>query len=87
MDWETKVLKRMERRLNTLSLDHGHHDGGAADLDWEQMLDLAMDPDKARRYRESSLPEHADSCSMCGKMCAVRNMNRVLEGKDIQLND
>ena len=48
---------------------------------------LAMDPEKARRYRESSVPEHEDSCTMCGKMCAVRNMNRVLEGKDIQLND
>lgn len=58
-----------------------------ADLDWEKMLDLAMDPDKPRRYRESSIPEHEDSCTMCGKMCAVRNMNRVLAGKDIQLNE
>ena len=58
-----------------------------AALDWEQMLDLAMDAEKPRRYRQSSLPEHADSCTMCGKMCAVRNMNRVLAGKDVQLND
>ena len=58
-----------------------------ADLDCEKMLGLAMDPDKARRYRESSQPEQEDSCTMCGKMCAVRNMNRVLAGKDIQLND
>jgi phosphomethylpyrimidine synthase len=58
-----------------------------ADLDWKRMLDLAMDPEKATRYRESSPPEHEDSCTMCGKMCAVRNMNRVLAGKDIQLND
>ncbi len=58
-----------------------------ADLDWEKMLNLAMDPEKPRRYRESSMPEHEDSCTMCGKMCAVRNMNRVLAGKDIQLND
>jgi phosphomethylpyrimidine synthase len=58
-----------------------------ADLDWTTMLGLALDPEKARRYRESSPPEHADSCTMCGKMCAVRNMNRVLAGKDIQLND
>ncbi len=58
-----------------------------AALDWEKMLDLAMDGEKPRRYRESSPPEHEDSCTMCGKMCAVRNMNRVLEGKDIQLND
>ena len=58
-----------------------------AALDWEKMMNLAMDSEKPRRYRESSLPEHEDSCTMCGKMCAVRNMNRVLEGKDIQLND
>lgn len=58
-----------------------------AALDWEGMFRLAMDPVKPREYRQSSEPEHEDSCSMCGKMCAVRNMNRVLEGKDIQLDD
>lgn len=58
-----------------------------AALDWPGMFDLAMDPEKPRAYRESSQPEHEDSCSMCGKMCAVRNMNRIREGKDIQLND
>jgi phosphomethylpyrimidine synthase len=63
-----------------------HMSRARAALDWETMLGLAMDPEKPRRYRQSSIPEHADSCTMCGKMCAVRNMNRVLEGKDIQLN-
>ena len=58
-----------------------------ADLDWEGMFAHAMDPVKARAYRESSKPEFEDSCTMCGKMCAVRNMKRVREGKDIQLND
>ncbi|MFO7962424.1 MAG: phosphomethylpyrimidine synthase ThiC [Desulfobacterales bacterium] len=58
-----------------------------ADLDWDEMFRLAMDPEKAVAYRKSSTPEHQDSCTMCGKMCAVRNMNRVLDGKDIQLND
>jgi len=58
-----------------------------AELDWNKMIELSIDPEKARRYRESSKPEHEDSCTMCGKMCAVRNMNRVHEGKDIQLND
>lgn len=56
-------------------------------LDWNKMFELAMDPVKPKAYRESSMPEHEDSCSMCGKMCAVRNMNRIREGKDIQLND
>ncbi|GAU09218.1 phosphomethylpyrimidine synthase ThiC [Desulfoplanes formicivorans] len=58
-----------------------------ADLDWETMFQLAMDDKRAREYRKSSMPEHQDSCSMCGKMCAVRNMNRILAGKDIQLDD
>lgn len=47
-------------------------------LDWEEMFALAMDGEKARRYREESMPEHSDSCTMCGKMCAVRNMNKVM---------
>jgi len=58
-----------------------------AALDWDTQFKLAMDPVKPTAYRESSKPEHSDSCTMCGKMCAVRNMNRVLEGKDIQLDD
>lgn len=57
------------------------------DLDWCRMFDLAMDPVKPKKYRDSSQPEHEDSCTMCGKMCAVRNMKLVREGKDIQLND
>jgi len=48
-------------------------------LDWEQMFKLALDPDKARRYRAESQPENEDTCTMCGKMCAVRNMNKVIE--------
>ncbi|HBV98266.1 MAG TPA: thiamine biosynthesis protein ThiC [Desulfotomaculum sp.] len=51
-------------------------------LDWPRMFDLALDPEKARRYRAESSPENEDSCTMCGKMCAVRNMNRVLAGED-----
>jgi len=47
------------------------------DLDWEKMFTLAIDPEKARQYRASSIPEHEDSCTMCGKMCAVRTMNQI----------
>ncbi|WP_242868832.1 phosphomethylpyrimidine synthase ThiC, partial [Desulfotomaculum copahuensis] len=32
------------------------------------------------RYRAESRPENEDSCTMCGKMCAVRNMNKFLNG-------
>ncbi|MCX7746734.1 MAG: phosphomethylpyrimidine synthase ThiC [Clostridia bacterium] len=54
-------------------------------LDWERMFSLAMDKEKPRKYRESSMPEHEDTCTMCGKMCAVRNMNKALKGENIQI--
>ena len=48
------------------------------ELDWKKMFELAIDPDKAVNYRESSVPEHEDTCTMCGKMCAVRTMNQIV---------
>lgn len=54
-------------------------------LDWEEIFKLSIDEEKARKYREESKPEHEDSCTMCGKMCSVRNVNRVMEGKDINI--
>ncbi len=53
-----------------------------ANLDWNRMFELSIDPEKARRYREESKPEHEDSCTMCGKMCAVRNMNKIMSGEN-----
>lgn len=54
-------------------------------LDWERMFELSIDPEKARRYREESMPENEDSCTMCGKMCSMRNMNKIMEGKNINI--
>ncbi len=56
-----------------------------AELDWERQFQLAMDPEKARRYRQESSPQDADSCTMCGHMCSLRNMKRIREGKRVQL--
>ncbi len=56
-------------------------------LDWEKMFSLAIDPEKAKRYRESSQPEKEDTCSMCGNFCAVKNMNRILEGEIVSIFD
>ncbi|MDD6918927.1 MAG: phosphomethylpyrimidine synthase ThiC [Peptoniphilaceae bacterium] len=54
-------------------------------LDWEGMFELAIDPEKCRAYRAASAPEEEDTCTMCGAMCSARNMNLILEGKDIVL--
>ena len=53
-------------------------------LDWEKMFSIALDPEKARRYYESTPPSERHSCSMCGKMCAVRTTNMILEGKEVK---
>lgn len=56
-----------------------------AEVDFPRMIELAMDPEKARRYRESSKPEQEDTCTMCGKMCPMKNMKKILNGEDIDL--
>lgn len=56
-------------------------------LDWEEMFRLAMDPEKARRYRAEAAPEKEDTCSMCGNFCAVKNMNRILDGEIVNIFD
>ncbi|UOW66678.1 phosphomethylpyrimidine synthase ThiC [Paraclostridium bifermentans] len=55
------------------------------ELDWDKMFDLCIDPEKAKKYRKESTPEYNDSCTMCGKMCSMRNMNKIMQGKDINI--
>jgi phosphomethylpyrimidine synthase len=56
-------------------------------LDFEEMFSYAIDPEKARRYYESVPAAEKHSCSMCGKMCAVRTTNLILEGKAVKLKN
>ena len=56
-----------------------------ARLDWEAQFECAIDPETARRIRADRAPEHEDSCSMYGKFCAVRSMNKALSGEEIDI--
>ena len=56
-------------------------------LDWEEMFDICIAPEKARRYRAEAKPEKEDTCSMCGNFCAVKNMNRILDGEIVNIYD
>ena len=49
------------------------------------MFELAIDPEKAIRYRKESMPENADSCTMCGKNVFARTMNKIMQGKDLNI--
>jgi len=53
-------------------------------VDWDEMFRYAIDPEKAREYFESTPPSDRHTCSMCGKMCAVRTTNMILEGKKVE---
>lgn len=55
------------------------------DVDFDKMISLAIDPEKARRYYESSKPECEGTCSMCGRMCPARTMKKILAGEDVSL--
>lgn len=53
-------------------------------VDWDEMFKYAIDPEKARRYFESTPPADRHTCSMCGKMCAVRTTNKILAGEKVE---
>ena len=54
-------------------------------LDWEAQWACALDPETAKAIRADRSPEHDDTCSMCGKFCAVRSMNKALNGEHIDI--
>ena len=56
-------------------------------LDWDAQFACALDPETAKAIRDARLPEddHSDTCSMCGKFCAVRSMNKALAGEYIDI--
>ncbi len=56
-------------------------------LDWDAQFACALDPETAKAIRDSRKPEddHSDTCSMCGKFCAVRSMNKALNGEYIDI--
>lgn len=56
-----------------------------ADIDWDTMFDLALEPEKAKRYRAESKPHDEESCTMCGKMCSMRTMKKILNGEDLNI--
>jgi phosphomethylpyrimidine synthase len=47
-------------------------------LDWEAQIRLSLDPERARKIRESSPPQDESVCSMCGEFCAIKGVNEFL---------
>jgi phosphomethylpyrimidine synthase len=41
-------------------------------LDWKGQIELSLDPEKARRFRDEGGSYKGDACSMCGSYCAIK---------------
>ena len=50
-------------------------------LQWDQVIDLSLDRDKARAFRDASSPSDDELCTMCGEFCAIRKMTNVRKGE------
>ena len=55
-------------------------------LDWDEMFKCALDPEHARAIYESAPPSVEGTCTMCGKMCAVRTVNKIMDEATIDLD-
>lgn len=54
-------------------------------LDWDAMWKCALDPVTGKKRYEESPAATEGTCTMCGKMCAVRTVNKVFGGTTIDL--
>ena len=52
-----------------------------ANLDWNKMMELAIDKEKAEEIRKRCQPQDPDVCSMCGKFCSVKT-SKEMKDKD-----
>jgi len=48
------------------------------DLNWDRQMELALDPQRARKVRKDRNPVPQDVCSMCGEFCAIDLINKYL---------
>ena len=49
------------------------------EFNWEEVLNLCIDPVKARKLRASSIPKEKEVCTMCGEFCAIKHAKKALE--------
>ncbi|NDY43338.1 phosphomethylpyrimidine synthase ThiC [Dissulfurirhabdus thermomarina] len=50
-------------------------------LDWQTQIDLSLDPEKARLYRDEGGAYHGPTCTMCGDYCAIKTYKRAMRLK------
>ncbi len=49
---------------------------------WKRQIELSVDPELAKKMREESKPKISDVCTMCGKYCAIKLVEKALKAKE-----
>ncbi|HXW69666.1 MAG TPA: phosphomethylpyrimidine synthase ThiC [Dissulfurispiraceae bacterium] len=55
-------------------------------LDWEGQISLSLNPEKVRVWRSQAPPAEKEVCSMCGEFCAIKTVERALQGSNPRVN-
>lgn len=56
-------------------------------LDWDEQINLAIDPDLARKKRGARNKSGETACSMCGEYCAVKIVSKYFDAPVCPCND
>lgn len=56
-------------------------------MDYATQMDAARQGKITPEMKAVAASEQEDTCSMCGNFCAVKNMNRILEGEIVSIFD
>lgn len=54
-------------------------------VSWSEMFDFALDSQRAREFYESAPPVTEGTCTMCGKMCAMKTVNDLMDGLTVSI--
>jgi len=49
------------------------------EFDWPRMFELSVDPERAREYHNRRSSRSPEVCSMCGELCAMKMVDRLLK--------
>lgn len=71
----TKEGQKDKARTLDNKMSHARHN-----LNWERQYELAIDGEKAKNVRESRITG-ANTCSMCGDLCAMKIVSETLSKK------
>ncbi len=72
------LVKEGQRERARLMDDEMAH--ARKNLDWKRQLEIAINPEEARRIRNSR-PSESDACSICGDLCAIKMVKAFLKRK------